>query len=154
MISHIFGTLGIIIALSGGVIAAYTAKKPMRFWNWTSAYLVLIAGVSQFGLAYGWSGLGLDNLASCLAFVLFNLSNLLMVAGTYRKSKHKNPKLFINSGGILMIISIALLLANIQNTTDTWEVIWFIALAIFLLITMCIGVLLSAFRKSYKNTTK
>ena len=141
----IFFTLSLLAITAGGVISAFTARKPSRLTSWVSAYLVLVVGIIQFGLVSLWNQLGQPgDTITLLAFIAYNLGNLAVVIGTILKRKAA----LVNLGGMLIALAMVLFLTIPWGTKLSWALIGWIALAVVILVSMPIGLVLSSLRRS------
>lgn len=149
VVTAIFGTIGILAITAGGTLSAFTARRPARLTSWMSAYLVLVAGLIQFGLAVGWQWLDTDPVPlATIAFVVFNLGNAAVIAGRALKSRSARALLLVQAGGALLAVAMALLAWSVRHAEASWTLAWFLALVIVILISMPIGLTLSARRAS------
>lgn len=151
-----FELLGVLAIFAGGCLAAFTAKKPSRFISWASAYLVIVVGLFQAII-----GVLLHRVANdpstglvLLAFLTYNLANAGVLIGTTLKSRHKNYRSLVDTGGVLFIISMGFLLLLAHHSEESWQLILLYIIVLTILITMPIGVTLSHRRKSKIITEK
>lgn len=97
--------LGTTCVVAGGLVAAVTAAAPLTHGAWVAAYLVLVAGVAQVGLALGQAVLSLRP-PSCRALavecVTWNLGNLAVVVGTL-----VGIAALVDLGGVLLVAALA-----------------------------------------------
>lgn len=142
----IFSFLAICL---GGVLAAFTARKPNRFIMWLTAYLVLIVGVAQLGLAYSWLELNLNTgWLTLAAFTIYNFGNIAVITGRALKGKTKWAKYIVYKGGALLAVAMAALLWGAHSVTFSWPAVLFYVLTIIILISMPIGLTLSSRRNN------
>lgn len=144
LVVNIFEALGFAAIAGGGLLAAFSAKRPSRLAGWASAYLVLIAGLAQVGLAYGWSRLlPPDAMLPRLGMVLFDLGNVLVLAGTVKRYRAGHAGQAVRAGGACLLAAMLPLLGA-QNYRDfSWTLVWYLAIIAIILIGMPIGLLLS-----------
>lgn len=141
-----FEGLGLVAIVAGGLLAAFSARQPTRLKVWMSAYLVLVAGLAQFGLAVGWRWLGgAAGTVAVAAFLLYNVGNVLVMLGTVQKWRWA---VLVMLGGVVLAIAMALLVWAVRDAASSWTLVWFLALVLIILITMPIGLILSARRKA------
>jgi hypothetical protein len=141
-----FEGLGLLAIAAGGLLAAFSARRPTRLKTWMSAYLVLVAGLVQFGLAVGWQRLGSSGGATAIvAFVLFNIGNIFVMLGTAQKQRWAA---LVRLGGLFLAVTMLLLAWAVKSAAASWTLAWFLALVLIILVTMPIGLTLSARRKS------
>lgn len=139
-----FQVIGLLAIAGGGILAAFSARQPDRLKVWMSAYLVLVVGLVQFGLAVGWQRLGSpDTPVAAIAFAVYNIGNVLVMLGTAQKRRWA---ILVMAGGVLLAAAMALLVWTVRNTAASWTLVWFLALVLIILITMPIGLTLSARR--------
>lgn len=141
----IWNAIGALSIMTGGLLSAFTAKKPLRKNMWLSAYLVLVEGCMQVGLAQGLATLNLhaDNL-NVAAFVFLNLGNAAVMFGTMSKDNTRWWRSLVRSGGALLVISMASLLLGVRSLSLSWTLIWVVLLVGTTLVSMTIGLLISA----------
>ena len=147
MVTVVFLPLCILAILIGGLISAFSARKPTRSTAWVSAYLVLVVGVIQLGLVTTWQRIGRpDAAAVSSALLIYNLGNIGVIIGTFYKLKLKYYRALVNIGGLFIAIAMALLLIAARNSRFSMALIEFIVLALIILISMPIGLMLSSRR--------
>lgn len=152
--AEIFSALGILAIVGGGLLAAFSARRPTHLKAWLSAYLVLVAGITQFGLAIGWQRLGQPAVVpAVLAFCFFNLGNLGVITGTVLARLRRSGYL-VNTGGGLLAIAMILLAWSVSSRHASWTLVWFLALVIIILVSMPIGLILSARRHRARPESK
>lgn len=145
MTAGIFTVLSLAAITAGGLLMAFSARKPTWLTSWMSAYLVLVVGVIQLGLVAGWRGLGEpDAVLALTAFILYNLGNLSVILGTAFKTRTKHYFAVVSIGGALLAASMILLLISVRHARGSWGLAGFIALVVVILISMPTGVVLSA----------
>lgn len=147
MITTVFSVLSILAIVLGGLISAFSARKPTRFTSWVSAYLVLVVGVIQLGLVTMWHQLGQpENAIALAAFLFYNLGNLGVITGTMSKKTLSYYPVLVNLGGILIALAMALLLLAIRSLSFSGALVVFVVLAVIILVSMPIGLVLSSKR--------
>lgn len=145
----IFSVLSVLSAVAGGMISAFTARKPTRQTAWTSAYLVLVVGIVQLGLVTAWHELGQPEGVTVLsALIVYNLGNASVIAGTLLKKRLSYYPVLVNLGGLLIALAMVLLLAAVRNSQASWTLAGFIALAALILVSMPVGLQLSSRRQT------
>lgn len=145
---ELFETIGLLAIAAGGLLAAFSAGHPSRLASWTSAYLVLVVGLVQFGLAVGWQRLGGPAAGvTVAAFLLYNLGNAAVIGGRILKGRSLQALRLVRLGGALLAISMLALIWSIRHATASWTLAWFLALTIVILVSMPIGLTLSARRR-------
>jgi hypothetical protein len=76
--------LGGAAVVAGGLVAAVNSAAPFAHGSWLSAYLVLVAGVSQLALGIGAQALPVHQPPATAVYVqvaLWNLGNIAVAAG-------------------------------------------------------------------------
>jgi hypothetical protein len=141
---EIFSGLGLAAVAAGGLLAAFSAKQPSRFKSWLSAYLVLVVGLTQFGLAIGWQRLNQPQVGlATAAFIIYNLGNAGVMVGTGLKTRWRRSAALVSLGGAGLAIAMLLLTWSIQTAKASWTLIWFMLLVLVILIAMPIGLIMS-----------
>lgn len=142
---EVFHALAILAIISGGVISAFTARRPTRFAMWATAYLVLVVGVIQAGFVISWHSLMLPaSWPAILAFSLFNIGNGAVIYGRWLKGKKEAARYTVCLGGALIAISMVILGILSLSVPITWAHSGFLALVVVILVSMPIGLVLSA----------
>jgi len=145
----VFETIGVLAVAGGGLVAAFSARRPSRLVLWLVAYLVLVEGLVQFGLATGWQQLGSFAGGPALAaFLLYNLGNASVIVGRTLKGRTPRALLLVRLGGALLAVSMLLLLWSVRHAAGSWTLLWFLALVVIIFISMPVGLLLSARRQT------
>lgn len=135
--------------IAGGVLSAFTARTPTRLTMWVVAYLVLVAGIIQLGLSYSWLALKLPTTAIPLsAFIFYNFGNAAVVIGRVLKGRSRWAKYLVFRGGALLAISMIGLIWSAWGVTLSWTSVLFYTFAVVILVSMPIGLTLSARRNS------
>lgn len=142
---EVFHALAILAIISGGVISAFSARHPSRFAMWVTAYLVLVVGVIQAGFVISWQSLTLlASWPAIIAFSLFNIGNGAVIYGRWLKGKKKTAHYVVYLGGALIALSMIILGILSLGAPLTWAHSGFLALIIVILVSMPIGLFLSA----------
>lgn len=77
-------SLGAVAVIVGGLVAAVTGPLELSKGSWAAAYLVLVAGAAQVMMGSArqhWPRVG-SNAQGWTQFALWNLGNILVIAGT------------------------------------------------------------------------
>lgn len=144
----IFSAASVLAIAAGGLLAAFSARKPDKLKIWMSAYLVLIVGLVQLGLVTAWQATGATDFRLALAaFVMYNLGNGCVLLGTMYKTGFRNYSLVVNFGGLALAAAMVLLLVSVRDLQASWTLAGFIALVLVILVSMPIGLVMSARRK-------
>lgn len=142
---------GVATVIAGGLVAAVVAHDPSEVAVWASAYLVLVAGVGQIGLALGRTLLAARAPASGAVardFVVFALGNAGVVAGTLF-----DVVWLVDVGGALLVVALALMVWSVRGASGTasygtsgWRVglLWtYRVLVVVLLVSIPVGLVLA-----------
>lgn len=152
MMTDIFITLSVLAIAAGGIISAFTARKPSRLSAWLSAYLVLVVGLVQLGLVESWRGLGAPQATVAgIALALYNAGSAAVICGTIFKTKIKYSLLVVKAGGGCLAIAMAMLLYTVKGSQASKLFIGFIMLVLTILISMPIGIGLASKRRKKVN---
>lgn len=138
-------TTGIIAILCGGLLSAFSARKPNRFSSWASAYLVLVSGLLQVIMGLGTYYL-VEQYSSGLlfsAFIMFNLGNIGVILGTKLKAESKRYRLFVDGGGGLLVIALAVFLSIMRSASLSWQLIVLDLVTLLILISIPTGLVLA-----------
>lgn len=142
-----FLALAVASVIAGGIVAAASAHNPTEHPVWASAYLVLVTGVAQAGLALGrvlltseapgpsvlWRDLG-----------TWLIGNAGVLVGTLT-----DQVWLVDAGGVLLVIALALCVwavrAHIRTEhTRLQTVLWLYRLiVVVLLVSIPIGLILA-----------
>lgn len=144
-----FTLCGVLAILAGGLLAAFSAKKPTRQASWASAYLVLIVGLAQaiIGVILYAVNARAMMYAIVLAFVAFNLGNVGVVIGTDGRYRNKGYRKLVDVGSVLLVVSMLGLLGTAWNAPFSWQLVILYVIIAVILVTMPIGLVLSHRRK-------
>ena len=105
--------VGVVCVVAGGLVAALTAPSPSEHGTWVAAYLVLVAGVSQVGLAVGQSLLaprGPSARTSLAELVTWNGGNAAVLTGTLAGTVW-----LVDVGGALLVLTLALVVSAVRG---------------------------------------
>lgn len=109
-----FAVVAGLAILAGGLLAAAVAHAPTQPAVWTTAYLVLVAGMAQLGCGAGRVYLAKHPPAAGrigLECVAFNLGNAGVIAGTLVECFP-----IVAVGGLLLTAALALWLRGVRGT--------------------------------------
>ncbi len=98
--------VAVVCVVAGGLVAALTAANPTEHGTWAAAYLVLVAGVSQVGLAVGQALLAGPELSArtrIAELVTWNGGNAAVLAGTLTGAVWA-----VDVGGALLVVTLGL----------------------------------------------
>lgn len=142
-----FSALSVLAIVAGGVLSAFSARRPTRQTAWASAYLVLIVGIIQLGLVAIWRGLGHPGaVATACALLIYNLGSGGVIVGTLLKARLRHYRALVNLGGGLIAAAMVLLLLAVAKSRASLPLAEFIALVIVILVSMPVGLVLSGRR--------
>ncbi len=143
--------LGVIAVIAGGLVAAFVAHDPSQKPVWASAYLVLVAGVGQIGLALGRTMLPARPAtpgAVARDFAVFALGNVGVVAGTVI-----DVVWLVDIGGALIVVALALMVWGVRGasgkapyTSSGWLgglLLTYRVLVVVLLVSVPVGLVLA-----------
>ena len=147
-----FIVLGVLAIIVGGLLSAYSAKKPSRLASWASAYLVLIVGLAQVGIGVLVQSMTKDPslFLVMLAFVAYNLGNAGVLVGTIYKDRRKHYRKFVDLGGGLLVVSMVALIFVTNQAPMSWQLVFFYSIIVIILMSMPVGLTLSRRRNSKK----
>jgi hypothetical protein len=143
--------LGVLTVVAGGLVAAVVAHAPTEKPVWASAYLVLVAGLGQLGLALGRALLAPRPPTSASVardFAVFTLGNAGVVVGTLTDTLW-----LVDAGGALLVVALALMVWGVRAGVEAVEhrprrwVVWLLwlyrVLVVVLLVSIPIGLVLA-----------
>lgn len=105
--------VGVVCIVAGGLVAAVTAPSPTEHGTWAAAYLVLVAGVSQVGLAVGQALLTARTPAArtrAAELVTWNVGNAAVLTGTLTGTVW-----IVDLGGALLVAALALVVVAVHR---------------------------------------
>lgn len=143
---YAFVATGVSAIVLGGLISAFTAKQPSTFAMWTSAYLVLVAGVVPvfFGLTLSRLTPNLHARFIYSVCALFAAANVLMITGSAIKYSGLGWNMPVTAAGSgAFVVALVLLGACIYSTRWSWLRVWTYVVIIVLGISVPIGFLLA-----------
>lgn len=147
-----FYYVAFIAIIIGGVVSAFTARQPARFTMWLTAYLVLVVGVVQFGLVYCWQMLDITTTWQLIAgFCLYNIGNIAVMSGRYFKGKSPYSLKCVYSGGVILALAMVLLIIGAWAAPMSFAHISYTIFAGVILVSMPIGLTLSARSKELRK---
>lgn len=106
-------TFAVVTTIAGGLVAAAVAHAPTEKPVWASAYLVLVAGLGQAGLALGRGLLASrppTSGAMARDFVVFALGNAGVIIGTL-----VDVTWLVDVGGALLVVALALMIWGVRT---------------------------------------
>lgn len=140
----LFGVLGVLAIICGGVVSAFTAAHPTTFTAWTSAYLVLVVGIAQVG--FGLLGHSLvhrhRHIVAWLAFALYNIGSVAVIGGVYLKETTANMSALTDIGGASVVLAVVTFLYGVYGTKWSWRLAIFYLVALIIIISTPIGLTL------------
>lgn len=139
-----FWAAAVLGIVGGGLIAGFLAHAPSRSAMWLVAYLVLVVGMAQAGLAAGQAWLATSSpTPGMLAgeWILFNMANVLVIAGTLL-----GHPAWVNFGALLLAAGLALFLRGVRQASAGWPVRAYRGLVLLLGCSALVGVALTLWR--------
>jgi hypothetical protein len=141
LVPLLIGGAGVV---AGGLVAAATAAVASEKASWAAAYLVLVVGVAQLGLAAGLSWLVDDWPSSRLIaveFLAWNLGNAAVLAGTLLSVQP-----LLDAGGVLIVLALLAALAATRPARPG-RLLWaYRALVVLVLVSVPVGLVLGQLR--------
>lgn len=100
--------VGGLAIIAGGLVSALSAKSPSTLAMWSSAYLVLVVGVTQIYLGYALWRLTKpsDDWWKWWLFVGFNLASAVVIASTALKYGGFEQHVGLTAVGSAMMIAV------------------------------------------------
>lgn len=141
LIPFLLGCAGVV---AGGFVAAATAPVPSEAGSWSAAYLVLVVGVAQLGLAAGVAWLADRTPSSRLLgaeFVSWNVGNAVVLAGTLL-----DVQPVVSVGGALIVLALLAALAAVRPARPSRMLWTYRALIVVVLVSVPVGVVLGQLR--------
>ncbi|MEO5608504.1 MAG: hypothetical protein ABIQ61_10835 [Ornithinibacter sp.] len=135
--------IGVACAAVGGLLSAVNSVNPTEHGSWAAAYLVLVMGLGQIALALGQAllaGTPASRPVLLTQFLTWNVGGAVVLVGTL-----VGPALLVDVGGILLVLTLALVVASVRTRGPgpRWHRILFLALVLVLLVSIPIGLVLS-----------
>ncbi|MEO8691779.1 MAG: hypothetical protein ABI397_03290 [Candidatus Saccharimonas sp.] len=141
----IFTIVAFIALALAGIISAFRARRPDRFTMWLVAYLVVIVGLVQYGIATGYEQLGLNvDFYTILAMLLYNIGSLSVMLGRWLKGHHPQSRQMVYLGGALLAVSMLIIALHVDWNAPSWTLTWFTCLIAVVMIGMPTGMVLSS----------
>jgi hypothetical protein len=130
----------------GGIASAVAAQDPSYLASWAVAYLVLVVGVAQIALGAGMTvlarGTSVQHSLRSI-FVLFNLGNAGVIAGTLLRDRMSHSVLLVDLGSLLLAGALLLGVGIARGAPPSRLRSLYYLLVIGLLLSMVIGILLA-----------
>jgi hypothetical protein len=142
-----FSTIGVAAIVVGGIVAALTGPTGWEQGSWVAAFLVLVVGVGQIGLAAGQAALA-DHPPSSRRRAaqagLFNAGAGLVIAGTLAS----NP-IVVTVGGAAVLAALILFAWVRQRRVHehTWPARAYLLLLVVLVLSTPVGLVLAWLRQ-------
>ena len=134
---------GGVSIVAGGLVAAVTGPADWEHGAWVAAFLVLVAGVAQVGIAVGQAGLAPN--APAISFVAveglsWNVACITIITGTLRS----NP-VAVTIGSALLIIALGVAAFAVSGSDGQHRLLlWsYRVLLVVLLMSIPVGIALS-----------
>ena len=127
--------------VAGGLAAAVTGPTDWDHGSWVAAFLVLVGGVAQIGIAAGQSELTPSPPTprfAALECALWNVAGLTVIAGTLLASP-----LTVTIGSVVLVAALVLATVAVRGAGRSWLLLPYRALLVLLLVSTPIGIALS-----------
>lgn len=137
-------TIGTAAVVVGGMVAAVTGPTGWGHGSWVAAYLVLVVGVGQIGLALGQAAVvpSVSGLERHVELVAFNVGSVVILVGTLAGSP-----VAVTAGSVVLFVALAAFLrASLGAWARSWISRLYLALLTILTVSIPIGVALSWLR--------
>ncbi|WP_193314540.1 hypothetical protein [Georgenia ruanii] len=140
------GLVGFLCIVIGGLVAAVTGPTGFQHGSWAAAYLVLVAGVAQLGLAAGqaWLPARPPTRRTVVGeLATWNAGNVAVLAGTVA-----GAVLPVVAGGLALVVALVLFIHGVKAPRPGWTT-WLTAyrlLAGVVAVSIPVGLVLSAVR--------
>ena len=132
---------GAVSIVAGGLAAAVTGPTEWDHGSWVAAFLVLVGGVAQIGIAAGQSELTPSPPTPrfvALECALWNVAGLIVIAGTLLASP-----LTVTIGSVVLVAALVLAAVAARGVGRSWLLVPYRALLVLLLVSTPIGIALS-----------
>ena len=132
---------GAVSIVAGGLAAAVTGPTEWDHGSWVAAFLVLVGGVAQIGIAAGQSELTPSPPTprfAALECALWNVAGLTVIAGTLLASP-----LTVTIGSVVLVAALVLATVAVRGAGRSWLLLPYRALLVLLLVSTPIGIALS-----------
>lgn len=141
-----FFATGAAAIVGGGLASAAAAGNPSYLSSWAVAYLVLVVGVAQIAFGAGVERLaetGLTTRLAWLIFAAFNLGNAGVLIGTLLKDRVSSSVYLVDLGSLLLAAALVLGLRIAWRARPSRLRSFVLALTVFLLGSILVGVFLT-----------
>ena len=139
-----FMVLAVLAVVAGGLVSAVLAHAPTRPAMWLVAYLVLVVGVTQFGLGAGQAWLARTPPSAGLRVVecgLLNAGNGLVVAGTLA-----GQSAWVSVGALSLVAALVLFFFGVRRGPGRPLLHAYRAMVLLVGTSALVGVLLATLR--------
>lgn len=136
--------IGAGAVVTGGLVAAITGPAGWERGAWVAAYLVLVVGVAQLGLAAGLAWLSdpaPTRQAVGVGVVVWNLGHAAVLAGTLERVTW-----VVDAGGVLLVLVLLGALLAVRPGRRGWLLRAYRALVIVVLVSVPVGLVLARLR--------
>lgn len=139
--------IGVAAIIAGGIVAAATHPAGWEHGSWAAAFLVLVGGVGQIGLALGQSLLAAfepTKQRRMLQAVAYDAGAALVIGGTLTTSP-----LVVTLGSVAMLVALVAFALTPQrpDRAGSWAGRAFRLLLVVLIVSVPIGIVLSWVRR-------
>lgn len=136
--------IGAGAVIAGGLVAAVTGPAGWERGAWVAAYLVLVVGVAQLGLAAGLAWLSDPAPTRQLVgfgVVVWNLGHAAVLAGTLERVTW-----VVDAGGVLTLMALLGALLAVRPERRGWLLWAYRALVVVVLVSVPVGLVLARLR--------
>ena len=136
--------IGAGAVVAGGLVAAVTGPAGWERGSWVAAYLVLVVGVAQLGVAAGlaWLGDPAPTRRSIVAgVVVWNLGHVAVLAGALGRVEWA-----VDTGGVLIALALLGALLAVRPGRAGWLLWTYRALVVVVLVSVPVGLVLARLR--------
>jgi len=145
-----FTVIGVLCIIAGGLLAAATAPAPSEHTTWAAAYLVLVGGVAQIGLALGQAMFTARISTPLLAGQVagWNLGNAAVLTGTLL-----GTTALVDLGGALLAVTLGLMARSLGparvrpvGSARRWWLYGYRLLVVIVFVSVPVGLVLAQIR--------
>ena len=136
--------IGAGAVVAGGLVAAVTGPAGWERGSWVAAYLVLVVGVAQLGLAAGVAWLSDPAPTRQLVgsgVVVWDLGHAAVLVGTLGRVEWA-----VNVGGVLIVLALLGALLAVRPNRRGWLLWTYRALVVVVLVSVPVGLVLARLR--------
>lgn len=137
----VFGLLGAVSIVIGGLIAAVTSPLGWAHGAWAAAYLVLVTGAAQIALGIGQDHFTAGNVTARMGaaeMLGLNVGSIAVIVGTLAAT----PAV-VDIGGALVLIALVLMLVAVREARLSAAVVIYRLIIVLLVLSIPIGLSLA-----------